>query len=104
MGGMTRFRNRPVSEEPIIRPPSDCQMRESLRNIVESDYLVNNIQEDDFNYAIWLIKDFTAVRTQTLKQKEETIRQHDPECAEDIIDDIAYYTHVDKDYPWHFCL
>lgn len=79
-------------------------MRETLKNISESDYWVYGLSEDDYDYTVRLAKEFVEAKTTLFKQKSERVRIEQPEEADDILDDVAYYTHTDNEYIWHFCL
>jgi hypothetical protein len=79
-------------------------MRDQLKKISESDYWVYGLREDDFDYTIRLVQDFIKSRKDNYQTYAAKVRAESPNTADDILDDIAYYTHVDIDYMWHFCL
>jgi hypothetical protein len=79
-------------------------MRNELRGRVEQDYWVYGLDCSDYEYTIQLAMKLKAARLELLQQETIRIRERSPEDANDILDDIAYYTHVENDYIWHFCL
>ena len=79
-------------------------MRKKLKNIVESDYWVYGLKEEDFEYTFRLAKELVEAKFEVYRQEEERVKQDQQELVDDILDDIAYYTYIDTQYVWHFCL
>lgn len=79
-------------------------MRKELKDIVESDYWVYGLKEEDFKYTLRLAKELVDAKFELYRQEDKRVRQDQPELADDILDDTAYYTYIDTQYVWHFCL
>jgi len=79
-------------------------MRQSLQDITEQGYWVYGLSVDDYDYTIRLAKEFADAKLELLKQEANRARREHPNEADDIMDDITYYTHTDNEYIWHFCL
>ena len=79
-------------------------MRRELINKLDSIQWTYGLSISDLDYTINLTNRFVDSRLNELSKFIEKSRQENPESADDIIDDIAYYTHVDIDYIWQFCL
>lgn len=79
-------------------------MRIELQRITESDYWVYGLRESDLDYTFRLAKGLVEAKYELYRQKEEKVREEQPELADDILDDITYYTYIEAQYVWHFCL
>ena len=79
-------------------------MREPLRKLSESEYWVYGVSEYDFEYAVKLAQKLVQGQFDLFNQYAEKVRHEQPEMADDILDDPAYYTFIDGQYVWHFAL
>ena len=79
-------------------------MRAKLKRLAESDYRVNSLREDDFDYTMRLLQQFVQAQATVYKLEDERVRAEEPELADDILDDVAYYNWIDTQYIWHFGL
>jgi len=77
-------------------------MREELKDL--SGYRLYGLREGDFEYTIRLTQEFINTRKQIFQQGAAFIEKELPREADDILDDIGYYTGIDCLYLWHFCL
>ena len=75
-------------------------MREELKNC---EWNVHKLSEEDFDYTLDLTKRMIQARKESLSQYSKELRKDNP-FAEDILDDVSYYTWVELHYFWHFCL
>jgi hypothetical protein len=79
-------------------------LREQLKKFVEGDFKVYGLRLDDYAYTVRLAKEYVEAKLKLYRQYAERIRREQPDSADDILDDVAYYEHTDTDYVWHFCL
>lgn len=79
-------------------------MREDLKEIAEADYWVYGITEREFTYTIELIQGIVDLRTEKHAEYENEVRSRDPESADDILDDVAYYKFVEEQHLWQLAL
>ena len=79
-------------------------MREDLKDTAENDYWVYGISEGDFDYAVELIQDAVNLRTERFNTYMAEVRERDPESADDILDDVAYYKYLDEQHLWQHAL
>jgi len=79
-------------------------MREELRGIAESDYWVYGLSIEDFDYTFRIADDFAGARRELLEQYEQRVRREQPDEADAVLDDMYYYTWIETQYLWHFCL
>lgn len=79
-------------------------MRERLKGLTEKDYWVYGINESDFDHAISLIKEMIQARIEQYQKEATKIREEQPDVADDILDDVAYYNYTDNQYLWQFAL
>ena len=76
-------------------------MRKKLKNF---DWHVYGLSEGDLDETIRIVKSFMKAGKKELEQESDRVRKEDPECADDILDDIFYYAGVDMQFLWQFCL
>lgn len=79
-------------------------MRPELRAISEHGYWVYGPRESDFEHTLTLARSLVASQIEVYRTEEARVRAAEPELADDILDDVAYYTHTDSQYVWHFAL
>jgi hypothetical protein len=79
-------------------------MRKQLKRYVEGDYWVYGLSVHDYSYTIRLAKEYVDAKMMLFRQYAEKIRREQPDSADDILDDTAYYNYTDTEYVWHFCL
>lgn len=79
-------------------------MRDRLKNLTEKDYWVYGIKESDFDHALNLVREMIDARNEQYEKKAARIRKEQPEVADDILDDVAYYRYTDNQYLWQFAL
>jgi hypothetical protein len=79
-------------------------VRDQLKNLTEDDYWVYGITEPDFDHAVELVREMIDARTEQYKAQEAKVRLENPEAADDILDDVAYYRYTDNQYLWQFAL
>lgn len=79
-------------------------MRERLKGLTEKDYWVYGINETDFDHAIDLVKDMIQARIEQYQKEAAKIRKEQPDVADEILDDVAYYNFIDNQYLWQFAL
>ncbi len=76
-------------------------MREELFN---AEWHCYGLSTRDIKYTIRLTKDMISSRLSLHEIKAEEIREEQPEVAEDILDDVNYYLHIDIYTMWEYCL
>jgi len=79
-------------------------MRAELKNLAELDYWTYGLSESDFGYTFRLAKGLIEAKFELYRQEAKRVREEKPELADDILDDITYYTYIEAQYVWHFCL
>ena len=81
-------------------------MRDFLKkNLTEKDYWVYGLSENDFDSTVELTHTYIdAIELRREKIKDEIYSNNDHDTADDIWDDIAYYTWTESQFLWHFCL
>ena len=79
-------------------------MRDSLKNLSESDYWVYGIRKEEFDHALQLVRDLIQARVEQYQKEAGKVREEHPDTADDILDDVAYYNYTDNQYLWHFAL
>lgn len=79
-------------------------MHESLKSLAENDYWVYGISEQDFDYAVDLIQDAVNLRTERYNAYVAEVQEKSPDCADDILDDVAYYKSLDEQHLWQHAL
>ncbi|MCP4441140.1 MAG: hypothetical protein GY810_19620 [Aureispira sp.] len=79
-------------------------MRELLRGLTEKDYWAYGIRESDFDHTIKLVREMINARTEQYGREAEKVREEQPDLADDILDDVAYYKYIDNQYLWQFAL
>ena len=79
-------------------------MRDQLKKFIEGDFKVYGLRLNDYAYTVRLAKEYVEAKLRLYRQYAERIRKEQPESADDILDDVAYYEHTDTEYVWHFCL
>jgi len=79
-------------------------VREQLKELTEEDYWVYGITEDDFEHSVSLVREMIDARTEQYEKEAAKIRAESPDVADDILDDIAYYSYTDNQYLWQFAL
>ena len=79
-------------------------MRDRLKGLTEEDYWVYGITESDFDHAVELVNDMIKARKEEYERKAREVRASEPDMADDILDDVAYYTYIDNQYLWQFAL
>lgn len=76
-------------------------MRNELKNF---KWHIHGLSERDLDDALRLTKDLIEAKKKDLKAYEEKTREENSESADDILDDIFYYSWVDMQILWQFCL
>ncbi len=79
-------------------------MRKELKNISETNH---ELYESDFDYTINISKKFAESRVRALPQDQASIKvlpNATDETIMEVLDDVAYYTYVEMQYIWHYCL
>ena len=79
-------------------------MRKELKNILNKDYWLYGLSERDFDFTLRLTNDIIKAIKSNYKAIEKKVYAEKPDSAEDILDDISYYTYLDTIYVLHFCL
>lgn len=81
-------------------------MRPELRGLTERDYWVYGVRPWDFDHTVELVRSFVHARFELFRQEAEATRAgaSNPEWADEVLDDPAYYTYIDAQYAWQFCL
>lgn len=79
-------------------------MRDQLKELTEKDYWVYGITENDFDHSVTLVRELIDARTEQYDKKAERVRAENPDAADDILDDAAYYRYTDNQYLWQFVL
>lgn len=79
-------------------------MRKKLLKVVNANYWVYGLKEQDFDFTIRLTEDFLKAIKFNYDEKAKKAQKWDRETAEEYIDDIAYYTFLDTKYILHFAL
>lgn len=76
-------------------------MREELKNF---EWHLYGLDESDLDYAIQSVENIIADRERQTEALWEKNRNENPDVADDIMDDVAYYKWVENQYLWTFCL
>lgn len=76
-------------------------MRDELKNF---EWHIHGLSERDFVKSMRLTKELIELKKKDLKTYEKKIREENPEAADDILDDIFYYSWVEMQIMWQFCL
>ena len=79
-------------------------MRDNLKNLTERDYWIYGISKSDFDHVVTLVRDLIDARSEQYQMKAKKVRSENPDVADDILDDVAYYTHIDNQFLWQFAL
>src|SRR3972149_7958631 len=79
-------------------------MRPQLRNLSERDYWLYGVSERDFEHTLRLAQSLVRNHFKAYERDAAMVRTEQPELADDILDDEAFYTYVDAQYVWQFCL
>ena len=79
-------------------------MRDNLKNLTEKDYWIYGISESDFDHTVTLVGDLIDARSEQYQMKARQVRRESPDVADDILDDVAYYTCIDNQFLWQFAL
>jgi len=79
-------------------------MRKELQLILNKDYWLYGLNERDFDFTIRLTNDIIKAIKSNYKVIEKKVYATKPNLAEEILDDISYYTHLDTIFVLHFCL
>jgi len=76
-------------------------VREELKNF---DWHGYGLGISDLNYTISIVQNVLEERKQLVEERWARLREESPDIADDIMDDVAYYTWVENQYLWTFCL
>ena len=76
-------------------------MRESLQN---HDWHLYGLSIQDIEYTISIEETLREESDEYIKNRWEMERVKNPDIADDIMDDIAYYSFVNKQYILEFCI
>jgi len=79
-------------------------MRDRLKGLTEKDYWVYGITESDFDHSINLVREMIDARTEQYEREAAKVRKEQPDVADEILDDVAYYKFTDDQYLWQFAL
>ncbi len=79
-------------------------MRAELRDLSERDYWVYGVSERDLEHTLRLAQSLVQTHFEAYRREEARVKAEQPELAADILDDVAYYTYIDAQYVWQFCL
>ncbi|TIH19764.1 hypothetical protein D0S45_00010 [Marinifilum sp. JC120] len=79
-------------------------MRSRLKEVIKDEYYVYGVTESEFEYTVELIDKIVTLRTKDFELESDKIQKGDPLCADDIIDDLAYYKYVDEQHLWQHAL
>jgi len=79
-------------------------MRNRLKNLTEKDYWVYGIKESDFDHSLNLVREMIDARTEQYEKEAALVKKEQPDVADDILDDVAYYRYTDNQYLWQFAL
>jgi hypothetical protein len=58
----------------------------------------------DIWHTLWSTREFEAERRELISRQWEALRREQPEQADDIMDDVAYYGGLEAIHLWSFCL
>jgi len=79
-------------------------VRGQLKNLTEKAYWVYGIADPDFDHAVALVREMIDARDEQYEKEAATARAENPDVADDILDDVAYYRYTDNQYLWQFAL
>lgn len=79
-------------------------MRDQLKDLTEKQYWVYGIRDSDFDHAVELVREMINARTEQYEIEAAKVRKEQPDVADDILDDVAYYRYTDNQYLWQFAL
>lgn len=79
-------------------------VRDQLKRLTEDDYWVYGISESDFDHVLTLVREMIDARNEQYESNAARVRSESPDVADDILDDVAYYTYIDNQYLWQFAL
>lgn len=81
-------------------------MRSELKSLSEDQYWVYGVRESDIEYTIGVVKRFIQSGQEALGREISEIRAR-PESRgilDEIEADVAYYSWIESQYLWQFCL
>ena len=76
-------------------------MRDELKNF---DWHTYGLGVSDLGYTLSMVQHIQSERNQLVDDQWARLREDSPELADDIMDDVAYYTWIENQYLWTFCL
>ena len=82
-------------------------MRDKLREIKERDYWCYGLSLDDFDWTFDLARRLVDAHITLFRQEAAEARRTSvlpPDILDEALSDTGYYTYVDTEYVWHFCL
>ncbi len=65
-------------------------MREELQNY---DWHTYGLRLEDIDYTLSLVKNALEERREVVCNQRSVLEKQNPECADDIMDDVSYYSY-----------
>lgn len=76
-------------------------MRAELKNF---DWHLYGLGISDLSYTVSIVQSVLKERKESIDERWDRLRRESPDVADDIMDDVSYYTWVENQYLWTFCL
>jgi hypothetical protein len=76
-------------------------LRQELKDF---DWHTYGLGVSDIDYTVSIVRNAQKERDQLVKERWDREREENPGLADDIMDDVSYYTWVENQYFWTFCL
>ena len=84
-----------------LKQPEKLQLRHELRDF---DWHCYGLGISDIDYTISIVRNVQNDRELLVRQRWDKEREENPAHVDDIMDDVSYYTWVENQYFWAFCL
>jgi hypothetical protein len=84
-----------------LKQPEKLQLRHELRDF---DWHCYGLGLSDIDYTISIVRNVQNDRELLVRQRWDKVREENPAHVDDIMGDVSYYTWVENQYFWAFCL
>ena len=76
-------------------------MRSALKSF---DWHLYGLSTEDFDYTVNIVKRIIKSRGEAVERDLSDLEQDPADAAKEILSDVKYYTWIENQYFWHFCL
>jgi hypothetical protein len=76
-------------------------MRSALKTF---DWHIYGLSIEDFDYTVDIVNRIIRLRGQAVDRELSDLEQDPTDAAKEILSDVKYYTWIEDQYFWHFCL